>query len=147
MSGIICAIRGGPDSQSTIHKAIELAKKTNLPLYFLYVVDLDFLALTSSSRTRTISKNMHQMGEFILLTAQAEAETHGIMAESVVRHGNVKEEIIGLSHELDVKYVVLGRPRGQREENVFTHERLSRFGQQIETDSGATVVWADGNDT
>ena len=39
MSGIVCAIRGGPDSQPTIRRAISLAKETNLSLYFLYVIN------------------------------------------------------------------------------------------------------------
>ena len=44
MSGVICAVRGGPDSQSTVARAIALARESGLPLYFLYVVNLDFLA-------------------------------------------------------------------------------------------------------
>ena len=47
MPGILCAVRGGPASQPTIAKAIALAQETGLPLYFLYVVNLDFLSLVS----------------------------------------------------------------------------------------------------
>ena len=71
MSGILCAIRGGPNSQPTIEQAVVLAQETGLPLWFLYVVNLGFLTHTSTSRVRTISEQMHQMGEYILLTAQA----------------------------------------------------------------------------
>ena len=42
MSGIVCAVRGGPASQPTLQRAITLAKETGLPLFFLYVVNLDF---------------------------------------------------------------------------------------------------------
>ena len=93
MSGIVCAIRGGPDSQPTIAQAISLAKETELPLHFLYVVNLDFLSHTTSSRVHTISMEMHQMGEFILLSAQSLASTLGITTEGAIRHGNVMEEI------------------------------------------------------
>ena len=75
MSGIICAVRGGPDSQVTIDEAISLALEANLPLNFLYVVNLDFLTHTQSSKTHTITDQLTQMGEFILLTAQQKAET------------------------------------------------------------------------
>jgi Na+/H+ antiporter NhaD/arsenite permease-like protein len=71
MSGIVCAIRGGPHSQPTIDEAISLARETDLPLYFLYIVNLDFLAHTTSARTHTINLGMEQMGEFILLAAQS----------------------------------------------------------------------------
>jgi nucleotide-binding universal stress UspA family protein len=146
MSGVVCAVRGGPDSKSTISQAIGLAKETGLPLYFLYVVNLDFLAYTSSSRVHTISEQMHQMGEFILLSAQDSAAAQGISAQGVVRHGNVGEEIIGLCHELGADYLVLGRPKVQREDTVFTHEMLKRFIEQTEEQTGAKVILPESDD-
>jgi nucleotide-binding universal stress UspA family protein len=123
-----------------------LAKDTTLPLYFLYVVNLDFLSHTESSRTRLISKEMHEMGEFILYSAQGTAEEQGIPAESVVRHGEVTEEIIGLAQELNADYIVLGRPEGVDEEDVFTLERLKEFGERLSKESGAEVVIMEGGE-
>jgi nucleotide-binding universal stress UspA family protein len=144
MSGIVCAVRGGPASQPTIEKAISLAKETGLPLYFLYVVNLDFLSHTASSRVSTVSKEMHQMGEFILLTAQQRAAAQGLAAQGVVRHGNVAEEIIAQCKQIKANHVILGRPQGEEEENIFTFERLKEFGQRIEAESGAKVILATG---
>lgn len=146
MPGIICAVRGGPDSQPTIARAITLAQETDLPLYFLYVVNLDFLVHTSSARIHTISEQMHQMGEFILLAAQASASEQGVSAEGIVRHGNVGEEIVDLCHELDADYFVLGRPRLEREESVFSQELLHQFVEQAERQTGATVILAGGGE-
>jgi nucleotide-binding universal stress UspA family protein len=146
MTGIVCAVRGGPDSQPTIARAIALAQETDLPLYFLYVVNLDFLVRTSSTRTHTISEQMHQMGEFILLAAQASASEHGVSAKGVVRHGDVGEEIVNLCHELDANYVVLGRPRLEHEESVFSQERLHQFIERAEQQTGARVVLAGGGE-
>ena len=140
MPGIVCAIRGGPDSQPTIQTAIDLAKETNQKVYFLYVVNLDFLTYTATSRVHVAAQEMHQMGEFILLTAQAQADEKGARAEGVVRQGQVSKEIIDLCHEVGAEYVILGRPRGQEEIDVFTHERLDRFTQRIEKESGAKAV-------
>ncbi len=140
MPGIVCAIRGGPDSRPTIIRAIALAKETDLQLYFLYVVNLDFLSHTSSSRIHTISREMNQMGEFILLSAQEMALAKGVSAEGIIRQGAVREEIIDLSKELEANYIVLGLPRGQREEDIFTREQLSNFIQRIENESGAKVA-------
>lgn len=144
MPGIVCAIRGGPDSQPTINKSIQLALETDLPLYFLYVVNLDFLSHTSVSRTNFVSKEMQQMGDFILLTAQSRAADQGVSAESVVRHGKVGEEIIELCRELNADYTVLGLPRGQAEGNIFTSERLEKFIEWIKKESGAEVVLVEG---
>jgi nucleotide-binding universal stress UspA family protein len=144
VSGIICAIRGGPDSRVTIDRAIELAKESGLPLYFLYVVNLDFLARTSSTRMHTISEEMHEMGEFILLTAQTAASARGITAEGVVRQGNVGEEIVDLCHELNADYLVLGQPRFQEEDSVFSQERLRQFIEDTEQQTGARVILPEG---
>ena len=141
MPGIVCAIRGGPASRPTIKKSIELAVETKLPLYFLYVVNLNFLAHTSSTRTHLISKEMKEMGEFILLNAQAEAQSTGIAAEGVVRQGKVRDEIVEFIKEVDANFVVLGKPEKKPEDtNLFTQDRLDEFGLRIESESNAKVV-------
>ena len=144
MAGIVCAVRGGPHSQVTIGRAIDLARETDLPLHFLYVVNLDFLTHTSSSRVRTISEEMRQMGEFILLAAQSKAMAEGVAAESLVRQGNVGEEIVHLCRELAADYLVMGLPQIEHEESVFTHERLQAFIKDTEERTGAKVVLPEG---
>lgn len=144
MSGIVCAIRGGPASRPTIDKAIQLAVETELPLYFLYVVNLDFLSHTSSSRTHLISKELTEMGEFILLTAQAKAQAKGIDANGIVHKGNVRDEIVNLCLEMKADYVVLGKPKVQPgKENVFTEDRLDKFAERIADESGAEIILAE----
>ena len=44
------------------------------------------------------------------------------------------------AREREADYVVLGRPQGQEEEDVFTRELLKSFVQRIEEESGAEVV-------
>lgn len=124
MPGIVCAIRGGPDSQRTIQKAIEVARETSLLIYFLYVVNLDFFTHTASSRVHIISEEMEELGDVILKSAQAEAKDKGATAEGIIRHGKVGKEISAVCHELGADYVVLGRPRGKSQKDVFTHEQL-----------------------
>jgi len=144
MPGIVCAIRGGPASRPTIDRSIQLAVETDLPLYFLYVVNLKFLSHSSSSRTHLISKEMVEMGEFILLTAQAEAQEQGIEAKGVVRKGNVRDEIVNLCQEIKADYVVLGKPKQESDkENVFTENHLDRFSLRIEMESGANIILAE----
>ena len=146
MSGIVCAIRGGPHSQSTISKAISLARQTGQPLYFLYIVNLDFLARTTSVRTHTINREMEEMGEFILLAVQSQATAQGVSAEGLVRHGSVGEEIVGLCKELGADYLIIGRPQlSEDEENVFTHARLENFANLVERQTGAKVVMPEND--
>jgi len=143
MSGILCAVRGGTDSQTTIARAIQLAQETGLPLHFLYVVNLDFLSYTSSSRVHTISREMEQMGEFILASAESSAVSKGVSVESSIRHGNVMKEIIATCHEIQVDYLVLGQPRMQREDSLFTQEQLEKFIHRTEEQTGAKVILSE----
>ena len=143
MTGIVCAVRGGLDSQPTIARAIALAQETDLPLYFLYVVNLDFLVRTSSTRIHTISEQMQQMGEFILLNAVTKAGEQDVNAEYFIRHGDVQDELIKLCLELSVNYVVMGQPRHKKTTNVFTNQQLSDFGLRIEEETGAVVILAE----
>ena len=144
MSGIICAVRGGPDSQSTIEKAINLANEVNLPLYFLYIVNLDFLSHTQSSKTSTITEQLVQMGEFILLAAQEKASTQNVEAQAIIHKGDVREEIIATARELQAEYIILGQPVGDHENNEFLLERLREFEKNLEQETGADVILAGG---
>ena len=79
MSGILCAIRGGPSSRPTIATSIQLAQETGEVIYFLYVVNLDFLTHSSSSKTNNISQEIHDMGgNGSLIGASANMITAGI---------------------------------------------------------------------
>ncbi len=142
MSGIICAIRGGVLSQSTIQRAIIQAKQTNIPIYFLYVVNLDFLEHSQHSRTQVLKQEIRSMGEYICLKAQIEAKRDGTEAFISVREGKVTEEIIALSHEIQADYVVLGRPQGDGESNQFDDNMLNEFGLYLESQTGAEVIYA-----
>lgn len=144
MPGIICAVRGGPNSQPTIDKAISLAKELSLPLYFLYIVNLDFLVHTQISRVSAISEELAEMGEFIMLTAKEKANQKGVASEGVIRQGAVQEEIISLTKELQADYVILGLPQGLEEVDIFAKDRIKGFSLLIEQESGAKVVLAEG---
>ncbi len=142
MSGIICAIRGGPASRATIAAAITLAGQTQLRLYFLYVINLDFLSHTTTSRVQVARDEILKMGEFILLTAHEEAAAQGITdVEVISREGKVAEEIGQVCAEVGADFVVLGRPEAtDAETNVFSTERLNKLIAQIESECKAVVV-------
>jgi nucleotide-binding universal stress UspA family protein len=139
MSGVVCAIRGGPRSQHTIERGIALAQETGLPLHFFYIVNLALLTRTTTSRVSTISEQMRQMGESILLAAQAQAAAHGVLALAAVRQGVVEEEIAALCHQLSADYLVLGQPGDPDGENVFTQGELAQFRERVERETGASV--------
>ena len=144
MSCIVCALRSGPASQPTIRRTVALARECGETIYFLYVVNLDFLTSTTSIRTHTIEEEMRQMGEFILLATQTYAVQQGVQAQGVVRDGVVGEQIIALCREVEAHYVVLGRPQGSVEHNVFEGERhLQGFAAEVAEQTGAPVGFSE----
>jgi nucleotide-binding universal stress UspA family protein len=146
MSGIVCAIRGGPASKPTIKRSISLSKETGCPIYFLYIVNLDFLKHASSSHLSSITEDMREMGEFILLSAQANAASKGVTAEGVIRDGEVEEEINKLCREVEANYLVVGQPQtNKKQKTVFSQARLDQFIQRVEQDVGVKVVIASGS--
>ncbi len=146
MAGIVCAIRGGPESQASIRRAISLAQETSEPLYFLYVVNLEFLTQTNIGQAHLVAEELRQMGEFILLLAQAKAEEQGIQAHVEIRQGDVLEQVFALCRELDASFVVLGRSRRGEGGDVISSEHLERFTGRIGLYTRAKVVLAEPDD-
>jgi nucleotide-binding universal stress UspA family protein len=140
--GVICAIRGGPASQLTIQAALKLAQEHQLTIYFLYVVNLDFLSHTSQSRVHSITEEMEQLGQFIVQAAEAQAHARGVEAQGAVRHGVVGEQIVTFSRDRQASSVVIGRPKDTEEESAFSLERLHQFAELIEQETGAKLVLA-----
>ena len=91
----------------------------------------------------TIQEEMQQMGEFILLSAQASAEENGIESDGIIRNGKVRDELISLCHELKTDYLVLGQPKIEREDSLFSQEMLKQFVERTERETGARVILAD----
>jgi nucleotide-binding universal stress UspA family protein len=140
MTAILCPVRGGPESQPTIQRALELAKETSLEVVFLYVVNLDFLTHTASSRSKVITQELTQLGLFILDAAQHRADLAGVASKGEVRHGKVMEQIKELSAEINARYIVLGAPRHEREQNVFERQQMTAFFDHLKSETGAEIV-------
>jgi len=140
MSGIVCAIRGGPASQPTIAQAVTLAQETGLTVHFLYIVNRDLLSSANSAQARAISGQIRQMGESALRTALDLASTQGVTAQGVTRQGNVGDEIASLCRDLGADYLILGQPQAHEERNVFSEALLPQFIEGIEKQTGAKVV-------
>jgi nucleotide-binding universal stress UspA family protein len=131
MSAILCAIRGGPECQPAISQAINLAP--------------DLLPSTDGTQARAISGQIRQMGRSVLRTALAWASTEDVMAQGVIRQGNVGDEIANLCRDLEADYLVIGCPQPHEERNVFSEDLLPQFIQQIEKETGVEVVPLDGD--
>ena len=140
MTRILCAIRGGPDSDQTIKYAVSLAKEQNARLIFLYVVCLKFFVSSSSVRSEGIAKGLSRMGEFVLLMAQAKAATEGVVADTFVRQGNILEQIGVACEEMSAETLIMGKPRAGNKESFFDTEKQTSFAKKLEDEYRVKVI-------
>ncbi|RLD00126.1 MAG: hypothetical protein DRI77_01195 [Chloroflexi bacterium] len=134
MGKILCATRGGEASYRTQDATIALAQERGDEILFLYVIDIEFLKVARAVRPDVVTAEMEKMGEFLLAMAQERAQKQGVKADYVLRHGDMRQELIAAAREMDVALVVLGKPTG--EESAFAMAGLESFAAKIEAETG-----------
>ncbi len=128
MSGIVCPIRGGQESRPTIERAITYAKERDLPVYFLFVIDLGGIGLTEvPAHKKIVSHEMANLASFVLLTATIEADRDGVRAEGFTRFGHLADEIIALVEEKAADAVVLGQTKTGKAREAKTNLLVSKI--------------------
>ena len=143
MSGILCAVRGGLESRATITQAIGLARTTGLPVQFVYVLNEDLVPGTGSERARAVANQVRQMGESVLLAAQALANSQGVLARGSARQGNVEDEIATACRELGAEYLVLNRSREGTDGR--SSPISAQFAERIGKQAGTELVWSESS--
>ena len=143
MARILCAVRGGPDSQETIAYAVSLAKEQNARLIFLYVVSHELFLSSSNARGESIVKELSRMGEFVLLMAQSKAARVGVAAETFVRHGNISEQIMAACEENSAEILIMGKPKDENGVSFFAQETQETLAKSVESEYGVQVILSD----
>jgi nucleotide-binding universal stress UspA family protein len=137
MGKILCATRGGEDSQRTQQAAIALAKEQGDELIFLYVADASFLDRIAAPVVVNVESELDQMGRFQLILAQEQAAEQGVAAQIAIRHGHLRTELVAVACELGITLIVLGRPQGRAA--VFDEADLEEFAAELEAKTRAQV--------
>jgi len=137
MGKILCATRGGEDSQRTQEAAIALAKERGDDLVFLYVADASFLDRIAAPVVVDVESELDQMGRFQLILAQEQAAEQGVAAEIAIRHGHLRTELAAAAREMGATLVMLGRPQGRTA--VFDEADLEEFAAELEERTGVGV--------
>ena len=138
MGKILCATRGGEDSQRTQQAAIGLAKERGDELVFLYVADASFLNKIAAAVVVDVELELDQMGRFQLALAQEQAAEQGLNAQIAIRHGHLRTELVAAACELGITLIILGRPQGRTA--VFEDADLEEFAAELEAKTWAEVL-------
>jgi nucleotide-binding universal stress UspA family protein len=138
MKKILCATRGGEASIRAQDAAIALAKEQKAELWFMYVVDIGFMDKSLyAMRPDVVKGEMENLGEFLLAMAQERARQQGVSAEYLLRHGDLRQELIDTARDGGMDLVVLGKPAG--EQSAFALDALEGFASEIEAEAGVSV--------
>ncbi len=137
MGKILCATRGGEASLRTQDAAIALAKEQDDELIFLFVADISFLNQTAAPLVVDIEERLARMGRFQLVMAQERAAAQGVTAQTMVRCGRLRAELVGAARELAVDLVILGRPLDRQA--IFDDTALQAFATGLQAITGAEV--------
>jgi len=113
---IVCAVRGSPQSRATVTRAIDLALEHDARLTFFYAVDVEFLARTTiRGPLSVVYRELIEMSEFTMLILKDRAERRGVaQVDSIIREGDVRNQLLRLIREVQPDRLVLGWPlRGE----------------------------------
>jgi nucleotide-binding universal stress UspA family protein len=138
MKKILCATRGGEASIRAQDAAIALAKERDAELWFMYVVDIGFMDKSLyAMRPDVVTGEMENLGEFLLAMAQERARQQGVAAEYLLRHGDLRQELIDTARDEGMDLVLVGKPAG--EQSTFALDALEAFASEVEAEAGVPV--------
>lgn len=140
---IVCAARGGRRIQPSVNRGIELACENKARLTFLYVLDVEFLRCTTVGHTEMVFDELDKMGEFMMIRLCEFANEGGCVdADYVIRHGEIRQEIMDYLLATRPDLLVLGRPQDVSEEEAppaFEDEGIAHFADEITQQTGVKV--------
>jgi nucleotide-binding universal stress UspA family protein len=137
MGMILCATRGGEESQETQAGAIALAREQGHTLVFLYVADVSFLDRVAAPLVVDIEGELERLGRVQLALACEQAAAAGVEAQASVRHGHLQAEVVAAARDLGATLVVLGRPREGAP--VFDDDALRSLATHLRAEIGVEV--------
>jgi radical SAM superfamily enzyme YgiQ (UPF0313 family) len=137
MAKILCATRGGEDSYPTQDAVIALAKEQGDELIFLFVADISFLNQMDGPLVVDVESRLEKLSNFQLVMAQERAEAQGIIAQAIVRKGQLREELIAVAEEIGATLIVMGPSGGQ--DAAFEDAALQAFAADLQTETGIEV--------
>jgi nucleotide-binding universal stress UspA family protein len=93
---------------------------------------------TSAPIVINIENELEQMGRFFLLMAKERATEQGVKVRTMIRRGDIKEEIINAARDEAATMVVLGRHIGKS--SAFEMSSLREFMDEIKRVTGAETT-------
>ena len=137
---ILSPIRGGKQSQKTVERAIELALSESAHLYFLYIVDVDFLGYATVARVKLMVDELRETGYFAMSMLCDRARARGVEnVEAMIREGSVEDVVVSVAREIHATRLVMGCPVRNPGVKSFTPRKFNRFLEAIRESTGLEI--------
>jgi nucleotide-binding universal stress UspA family protein len=141
---IFCAVRGVPQSRSTVTKAIDLALKYQARLTFIHINNADFLMAAGPTMTSLpkVIKQMRNLSEFTMVVLCDRAERRGVEeVDYILREGRILPQLYELLADKSPDLLVIGRPVEDRPEiSMLKAADIDDFIQDVEDNLDIMVV-------
>lgn len=138
---VICAVRGGPESRTTVSHAIGLALKHTARLTFLHVLDAEFMGYATVGPLSLIYSELVEMGTFAMLILCDRAQRRGVeQVDFVVREGNIRTQLNQFVVETKADLMVVGEPTRSPGKNVFKPNQFQSFAAALEVAGHLQIV-------
>jgi nucleotide-binding universal stress UspA family protein len=125
---VVCAVRGGPESQETASSAMDLALKAGAKLTFFHVVDPGCLDCGDIARTSAAYREYMEKAESAMRALRTQAQQRGVAhVDFVLRKGDTRQELRQLAIETDAELLIFGHPDPDSERNVFSPDEFHQF--------------------
>lgn len=111
MSGIVCAVRGGPGSHYTRREGLLQAAATGAPLYLLVVVSPDSYGPLHEGEQRAIRAELAWRELALARSNAAQMGSPDTQFNIQIRIGELRETIADFVREVGADRLLLGTPR------------------------------------
>jgi nucleotide-binding universal stress UspA family protein len=125
---IVCAVRGGPESQETVDSATDLALRAEARLTFFHVIDLACLDCDDTASSAAAYRKCVKKAKSAMRNLCAQARQRGVAhVDFVLWQGDTRQELRQFALETDAELMVLGHPSLDSEHNVFGQDEFHEF--------------------
>jgi nucleotide-binding universal stress UspA family protein len=138
---IVCAVRGRPESRTTVTRAVDLALEHQAPLTFLHVIDAEFLEHATVAPLSVVYKELVEMARFAMLILCDRAQRRGVRAvDYIVMEGNIRKQLRQFAIDTQADLMIMGAPTPGPGKNVFKQEELKQFIREMEQESNLRII-------
>jgi nucleotide-binding universal stress UspA family protein len=138
---IVCAVRGRPESRTTVTRAVDLALEHQAPLTFLYVIDAEFLEHATVAPLSVVYKELVEMARFAMLILCDRAQRRGVRAvDYIVLEGNIRKQLRQFAIDTQADLMIMGAPTPGPGKNMFKQEELKQFIHEMEQEGNLRIM-------